>query len=175
MVRILANVAAVVLIVLSIGLNTWRYPAVWEMAGGPGKVAQPDQAAPPAAEMVAMQAPAAEPYDFYPAQSGAVEPIEAAEPAPAAFGPPPGPMVEPGDPYASDADPTVSVPPGVSPRRLVPVVRPGEGPLQVPPPSFDRQIVRLPPVDWEAPTQAKPSWPAFSETYAPSYPRTQFQ
>jgi len=175
--RIVANVAVFVLIATSIGLNMWRYPAVWEMVGGSPYLSQAGQSGQPvvtaqhepleviAAPMMAIAAepPTDEPTDaFTPADDWQpyAEPQSPAEAAPSpAYA---SSSVEPSDAgcEANAAD------------QLVPVVHPAERQDSLEPPGFERQVLRLPPADQYAPPPAEGFGAPPDEGLVGPYPST---
>lgn len=152
MARISANIAAFVLIALSIGFNMWQYPAVWDMVGGspclslasesvqPEAMAKPKPSSAPTAALQTIDVSEdCERYEF----DDRHDPCE----------------VAPSAGYASAAKQDVTFTSEASIVGLVPVVR-SDGDFNFGDAlhaELDRQIVRLPPIDREASTSANRS------------------
>jgi len=182
MARISAKVAGFALIVLSIGFNMWRYPAVRDMVGASPCVSQsnglqsnglssatlpsgsPVPAEPPArtAPTVALKASRDEPSDSAPAGRISVAPA--------------GPESSRSADTLAPAAANRLVPVG----RLVPVVRPLQtaGDAAHRPateqPAFSAQVIRLPPVGRTAPDTARQDIRPFPSAVIPIYPATKY-
>jgi len=182
MARIAANVAAFVLIATSIGLNMWRYPAVWEMIGGAPYLSQADQSEQPVLTVqhepvetisAPMMAIAAEPPTDEPSEAFASaddsrpyaepqSPAEEIKPAEVALSPAYASAVEPPD---ADCESTPA-------DQLVPVVCQAERQDSLEPPGFERQVLRLPPADQYAPSAAEGFGEPAAEGVVGPYPST---
>ena len=179
--RIAANIAAFVLIATSIGLNVWRYPAVWEMVGGTPHLSQAGQSEqavamvqhePVEAIAAPMMAIAAEPPTDEPPTD---EPTEAVAPADdwRPYAEPQSPAeAAPSPAYASAVEPSDAGCEATAANQLVPVVHPAERQDSLEPPGFERQVLRLPPADQYAPPVAEGLGEPLAEGFVGPYPST---
>jgi len=180
MARISAKVAGFALIVLSIGFNMWRYPAVRDMVGASPCVSQSNglqsNGLSSGASISGSQAPIEPPARTVPTvalKASRVEPGDS---------PPAGRIIvvpgEPESPASADTLALAAAEHSVPVGRLVPVVRPVQatGDAAARPsaeqPAFSAQVIRLPPVGRTVPDGAQRSLQPFPAAVIPIYPTT---
>jgi len=198
MARISAKVAGFALIVLSIGFNTWRYPAVREMVGASPCVSESNELSPTAlirgpespleprhgtAPTVALKASRVEPCDSPPAGRTDIVPAKRDSPEPTECNGRPDRQASPSTASVAAGGPADTFALGTAKRlvpvgRLVPVVRPvqtaGHAADRPPaePPAFNAQVIRLPPIGSTASDAARQGLRPFPSAVIPIYPTT---